>query len=70
MPDANRTQISDDASNPVTATVDGVSVRRNSLTEQIAADRHLSAAVGATKAHRGLRFTKLIPPDGRGQHPE
>lgn len=47
---------------PKSATVDGVSVTQHSLPELIAAAKYLAAQKGAKQPHRGLRFTKLVPP--------
>jgi len=69
MPDATREKISDATGEPVDASADGIRARQPSIPDKIAADRHLSASAGAKKAHRGLRFTKLIPPDGTGSQP-
>ncbi|HUX01969.1 MAG TPA: hypothetical protein VMY35_13420 [Phycisphaerae bacterium] len=69
MPDATRTKISDALSEPVDATADGIRARQPGVLDKIAADRHLSAAAGAAKGHRGVRYTKLIPPDATGSHP-
>ena len=50
------------AQKPASATVDGNSVSQNSLRDQIAMAHHVAGQVAASKAHRGLRFTTLVPP--------
>ncbi len=68
MPDDNRTAISTSSQQPASASVDGVSATQHNLKDQIEADRYLSANVAMGKSHRGLRFTRLLPPDGKGEH--
>lgn len=46
--------------------VDGVSVRSKDIEEQIKADKYLSGVDAAKRPHRGVRFTKLIPPGTGG----
>ncbi len=41
---------------------DGVEVTAHPLKDMIEADRYLSNKSSAAKPHRGLRFTKLVPP--------
>lgn len=43
-------------------TSDGVTVTAMSIDEQIKASNHSSANELASKKHRGLGFTKLVPP--------
>ena len=63
MPDDNRTAIKTNAEDGIAeASGDGFRARQHSLKDQIEADAYLSGAVAATRKHRGLRFTKLIPP--------
>lgn len=50
---------------PRSATNDGVSATQHSLAELIAAAKFLAAQKGAKQPHRGLRFTKLVPPGAR-----
>lgn len=38
------------------------SMEAHDLQDQIAADKYLANKSGATKAHRGIRLTKLVPP--------
>lgn len=51
---------------PKKVAVDGQSVEEHSIKDLIEADRYLSAkrSTAAGGSHRGLRFTKLIPPGG------
>jgi hypothetical protein len=55
--------IANAAAKPSSGTVDGVTVTQRPLSELIAADKYM-AAKNATKnkAHRGLRFGKIVPP--------
>jgi len=61
--------IDSNATKPRTVIVDGQTVEQHSLTDQIAADKHLSA-VAATQeqgnstgnGYRGLSFFKFRPP--------
>jgi hypothetical protein len=64
MPD--QTLVSDAATEPKSASADGVSVQNHSLDELIRAEKHLAAKSGASKPHRGLRFSKLVPPGTSG----
>lgn len=50
------------ANQPKQAMADGVSVTNHSLPDLIEAEKHVAAKAAAAKAHRGLRFTKLVPP--------
>jgi hypothetical protein len=50
------------ASEPRSATVDGVTVQQHPLGDLIAADKYLKGQAAAKTPSRGLRFTKLIPP--------
>lgn len=63
MPDLTDT-IETNAEGPKRVTGDTGSVEQHSLQDQIAADRYLKGDEGAEKAHRGLRFTKLVMPGG------
>lgn len=56
--------IEENAKGPQSVSADGVSVSARPIDEQIKADQYLTGKEAATKAHRGLRFTKLIPPGG------
>jgi hypothetical protein len=61
MPDLSE-QIESNAEGPKQVTADGLTVQQHSIPDQIAADQYLSAKSAATKKHRGLRFTRLLPP--------
>lgn len=54
--------IQENATGPAKATGDQGSFEQHSLQDQIAADRYLAAKAAASKAHRGLRFTRIVPP--------
>lgn len=60
--DALNAEIVDAAQKPASATIDGNSVTQQSLADKIAAATYASAQVAASKGHRGLRFTTLVPP--------
>lgn len=63
MPDNDITDaIRENASGPAKASGDQGSFEQHSIPDQIAADRYLAAKAAARKAHRGLRFTRIIPP--------
>lgn len=62
MTDPVDTAIEDNATGPASASLDGESVTQHRIPDQIAARQHSSGVAGAAKGHRGLRFTKLIPP--------
>ena len=51
-----------------TVSVDGLTVSGHSLLEQIEADKYLKSQSSTAMAqpHRGLRFSKMIPPGGGG----
>jgi hypothetical protein len=46
------------------ATSDGVTVQRMSITEQIAAANYIASKTAKSQPHFGLRMTKCIPPGG------
>lgn len=50
------------AAGPVKASGDSISVEQHSIQDQIAADRYLASKAAANKPHRGMRFTRIIPP--------
>jgi hypothetical protein len=54
--------IAENATAPKSAEVDGVKAQQHDLTEQIAADRYLKSCRASSRRHRGLRFTKFVPP--------
>lgn len=55
-------RIEEAAAAPASVTTDGFSVTNPRLSELIAADEYLTAKRAASKKHRGLRFTKIVPP--------
>lgn len=54
--------IKDNAAGPAKASGDSISVEQHSIQDQIAADRYLASKRAATKPHRGLRFSRVVPP--------
>lgn len=54
--------IRQNAQGPAKASGDAGAVEQHKLTEQIAADKHLSSKEAVSKPHRGLRFNKIVPP--------
>ena len=62
MADDLRDEIRDNASGPAKASGDAGSIEQHNLTDQIAADKHLSGKDAVRKPHRGLRFNKIVPP--------
>lgn len=51
------------AAGPKSVTVDGTNVQAHSIKELIEADQHLAGKSGAASTrHRGIRFSKLVPP--------
>ena len=50
------------AQGPAKAAGDAGSVEQHKLSDQIAADRYLSAKEAARSKGRGLRFNKFVPP--------
>lgn len=63
MPDESIADaIKENAAGPYKAAGDSVSVEQHSIQDQIAADRYLASKRAANKPHRGLRFSRIIPP--------
>jgi hypothetical protein len=54
--------IRENAAGPAKASGDSISVEQHSIREQIEADRYLASKRAASKPHRGLRFTRIVPP--------
>jgi hypothetical protein len=54
--------IKENAAGPAKASGDSVSIEQHSIQDQIAADRYLASKRAAAKPHRGMRFTRIIPP--------
>lgn len=66
MADDLSQEIRDAAAGPQQVTVDGQTVQQRPLAELVEADRYLASKTAAAKNHRGLRFTKLVPPGATG----
>jgi len=62
MADDLEDTIRQNAGGPAKASGDAGSVEQHKLTEQIEADRYLSAKDAAKSKRRGLRFNKFVPP--------
>ena len=56
------TTIANAAQGVASVNIDGNQVNAVDVSKIIQADGHLAANAGVAKRHRGLRFTKLIPP--------
>ena len=54
--------IKENAAGPAKASGDSVSIEQHSIQDQIAADRYLASKRAASKPHRGMRFTRIVPP--------
>jgi hypothetical protein len=54
--------IRENAAGPVKASGDSISVEQHSLQDQIAADSYLASKAAAKQPHRGLRFSRIVPP--------
>jgi hypothetical protein len=50
------------ASGPANATGDQGSFEQHAIQDQIAADRYRASKAASAKPHRGMRFTRIIPP--------
>ena len=66
MDDELDNSIRDNAQGPAKVTGDAGSIEQHSPSEQIAADRYLTAKEAAKSKRRGLRFNKLVPPGASG----
>lgn len=63
MPDETLTDaIRENAAGPAKASGDSMTVEQHSIQDQIAADRYLASKAAASKPHRGMRFTRIVPP--------
>lgn len=62
MADELNDTIEDLASKPKAVETDGLKVQERDLSEVVDAQRHLDGQSAVNKGHRGLRFTKLVPP--------
>jgi hypothetical protein len=54
--------IRENAAGPAKASGDSISVEQHSIQDQIAADRYLASKAAAKQPHRGLRFSRIVPP--------
>ncbi len=54
--------IRENAVGPAKASGDSGSFEQHSIQDQIAADQYLASKRAATKPHRGLRFSRIVPP--------
>lgn len=61
-PDIIEDAIETTASGPSSVSVDGQSVQAQPLGDLIEAHKYASGDSGLNRNHRGLRFTKLVPP--------
>ena len=59
---ADELDIKKSAQGPASAAVDGTSATQHDLSKQIEADRYLASKDAVKRRHRGLRFSKLLPP--------
>jgi hypothetical protein len=62
MADSLADKIQENAAGPAKAAGDAGSVEQHKLSEQIEADRYLSAKEATQQKQRGLMFNKLVPP--------
>lgn len=62
MPDELKDAIVANATGPKRAQDDAGSVEQHTLPDQIEAARFVQGSEAAAKPHRGLRFTRLVPP--------
>jgi len=62
MTDSLDEKIKKNAEGPAKASGDSGSIQQHPLSEQIEADRYLSAKKAMKSKRLGLRITKLIPP--------
>jgi len=63
VPDETITNaIRENASGPAKATGDQGSFEQHAIHDQIAADRYLASKRAQAKPHRGMRFTRIVPP--------
>ena len=62
MPDDLEDVIESAASKPQSVSSDAGSVTMPNLKDLVEADKHLANKGAASQKHRGLRYTKLLPP--------
>lgn len=63
-PETSTDAVEQVALGPKSVSVDGQSVTEHSIPDLIEAAKFAKAQSSNSKAHRGLRFTKLSPPGG------
>lgn len=61
-------QITQGATDPASAAVDGMAVSAKPISELILADQYLAQKNASKQAHGGIRFTKLVGPPQHGGH--
>ena len=66
-PSPLKSAIEEAAAAPESVAADGVVVRGRSIDDLIKADKYLAEQAAAAKPHRGLRFSRVIPPGARGE---
>ena len=54
-------QIRDNADAPVSVSIDGQTVTKASLPDQIAADKHLASRAATAKAGLGIKLVRIQP---------
>jgi hypothetical protein len=62
MSDELRQAIQQTATGPKRVRTDAGEVESQDISQQIEADKYLSAKAGASTNHRGLRFSTIVPP--------
>jgi hypothetical protein len=62
MSEEIRDAIKSTAQGPKRVRTDAGEVESQDIEQQIAADKYLAAKAASTKANRGLRFNRIIPP--------
>jgi hypothetical protein len=62
MSDELRQAIQQTATGPKRVRTDAGEVESQDISQQIEADKYLSAKAAAAKNHRGLRFSTIVPP--------
>jgi hypothetical protein len=55
--------IATNAAGPRRVQVANQSVEQHAIGDQVAAARHIAGNTAAGRAHFGIRFTKLVPPE-------
>lgn len=63
-PETSTEAVEQVALGPKAVSVDGRSVQEHSIPDLIQAAKFAQAQATTSKPHRGMRFTKLVPPGG------